>query len=121
MKNEEKKAFETLIVAETRKAFAADFDFSQGVELSVTEQKALSGLPADFLDLVMAGKLQVDSEDDFNEADPNIQEIDAANLVLNRATDVDEADADKIAENERKLIERRLKERQDGDEASENS
>ena len=121
MKNQEKRAFETFVVSEARKADAANFDFTQEIELSTTEQNAISGLPTDFVDLVMAGKLQVDEDCEPRKPDAAFENVDTAELTLNRATDVDEADADKIVDNERKLIERKLKERQESDDPSKNS
>ena len=121
MNNQEKKAFETFVVSEARKADAADFDFAQDVELSTTEQNAISGMPTDIAELIMAGKLQVEDQLEPENADVGFLNFDTAELVLNRATDVDEADADKIADNERKLIERKLKERRENDDPSKNS
>lgn len=111
MNSKEKRAFETLIVSELRKADELPLDFSKEVELTQTEAEVLASVDEDFLDSVVAGKFKgIECEPDV----VFIENVEEPKLVLNRAEDVSECDNDELNENERALIQRKMQERENG-------
>lgn len=117
MNERENKAIETFVVAEFRKFETEDFDFCQDVQLSSKEKAALASVSTDFLDLVFSGKKKYQvSNTDYAFLEEKTVQIETSDLVLNRADDVEEADLERLKENERRLIERKIKEKRGRDE-----
>lgn len=108
MSKAEKRAFETFFASELRHLDESDFDFSADVELEEKERTVLDCISDEFLDLVVAGKVQLRSDEETQRENVK-RELAGAGGALYRADDVSEEDALKLDAQERELIERKSK------------
>lgn len=112
MTNQEKKAFETFIASELLKSEKSDENVDREFEATGMEKEILDGVEPDFLKKVIAGEKKVRTQPIIT---PKFETTSAQEPVLYRAEELSGEDADKLDENERKLIERKRNEKRSDD------
>lgn len=108
MTNQEKKAFETFVASELLRAESEDERGDLEFEATGMEKEILDGVDDDFLEKVVAGEMKITAEPKIV---PTVVQMPRQEVVLYRAEELDDDDADKLDENERKLIERKRNEK----------